>query len=100
MTDPVKKNIKMRDVIIRIKKSCELANEYGRKKIVPNKYFKRLSINSTEKEIQEFCNANFEREEIQKKACGLDKGICMLYFSIIAQEYIEGLKESANNTIA
>ena len=73
MTDPVKKNIKPRDVIIRIKKSCELANEYGRKKIVPNKYFKRLSINSTEKEIQEFCNANFEREEIQEKACGLDK---------------------------
>lgn len=93
-TDPTTKDPKVQDVIIRILKSCELANEYGRKKTVPNKYFKQLSINSTESEIQDFCNVIFEDSKIQYEPDELNKEICMLYFSIIAQEYIEGLKEA------
>lgn len=90
---------RVQEVIAAIINNCNKYREYGRRRS-PHNFFSSLNCESTESYIKKVCLAMLEAAQREYSLEALDRKIVFGFFELLADEYVAGLKEYANNTIA
>ena len=90
---------RVQEVIAAIINNCNKYREYGRRRS-PHNFFSSLNCESTESDIKKVCLAMLEAAQREYSLEALDRKIVFGFFGLLADEYVAGLKEYANNTIA
>lgn len=90
---------RVQEVIAAIINNCNKYREYGRRRS-PRNFFSSLNCESTESDIKKVCLAMLEAAQREYSLEALDRKIAFGFFKLFADEYVAGLKEYANNTIA
>ena len=90
---------RVQEVIAAIINNCNKYREYGRRRY-PHNFFSSLNCESTESDIKKVSLAMLEAAQREYSLEALDRKFAFGFFKLFAGEYVAGLKEYANNTIA